>query len=576
MPLYFFLKLKILWYNIRTMIVGRNKMKDTVYITGHKNPDSDSICAAIAYAEYKNGTGEVNAIPVRLGELNRETKFILDYFGVEAPDLIETVRQSVEDLDFDIIPPVSSDISLRMALNLMDTNNLHSLPVADENDQVVGIATISDIIQSYIDVWDNAILGKSGTTIDNIIDTLSANPIIMPEEIRPFTGKVLVLAMEPDSITDFIEDNDIAICGDRRDVQEIAVNSNISLLIVTGNSQIDEDLIKIGEEKGITVISTPYDTFTTSRLITQSIPLNYAMTKEDLVLFALDDLVDDVKVKMSQTRYRSYPVLNNENKVIGLISRYHLISSMKKKVILVDHNERSQSVDGLEECEILEIIDHHRVADVFTGNPIYFRNEPVGSTSTIIASIMFENGRRPSKKTAGILAAAIISDTLLFKSPTSTNVDKIMLERLARIADLDIDKFAIEMFKAGTSLVGKTPQEILAQDLKLFTVGGDKIGIAQVYTMDPDSLGEMKDDLLKLMEERAKEYDYSVFILMLTDIFDQSSEMVVVGHNKDLIAEAFDKTLENHSFFAPGVVSRKKQVIPPITNMLSNIHNMIG
>lgn len=551
-------------------------MKDIVYITGHKNPDSDSICAALAYAEYKNGTGEVNAIPVRLGELNRETKFILDYFSVDVPHYIETVRQSVEDLDFDIIAPVSPDISLRMALNLMKMNNLHSLPVADENDQIVGIATISDIIQSYIDVWDNAILGKSGTSIDNIIDTLSATPITIPEEIRAFTGKVLVLAMEPNSVIDYIEDNDIAICGDRKDVQEIAIRTNISLLIVTGNSQIDEDIIKAGKERGITIISTPYDTFTTSRLITQSVPLSYAMTKENLIVFSLDDLVDDVKVKMSQTRYRSYPVLDDENKVIGLISRYHLISSMKKKVILVDHNERSQSVDGLEECEILEIIDHHRVADVFTGNPIYFRNEPVGSTSTIIASIMFENGRRPSKKTAGLLAAAIISDTLLFKSPTSTNVDRMILERLARIADLDTEKFAVEMFKAGTSLVGKTPQELLAQDLKVFTVNEEKIGIAQVYTMDPASLGEMKADLLNLMEERAKEYNYSIFILMLTDIFEQSSEMVVVGHNKNLIAKAFGKTLENNSFFAPGIVSRKKQVVPPITNMLSNIHEIIG
>lgn len=549
-------------------------MKNIVYITGHKNPDSDSICAALAYAEYKNGSGDINAIPVRLGELNRETKFILDYFGVDSPNLIETVRQSVEDLDFDIIAPVSPDISLRMALNLMKSNNLHSLPVADENNQLAGIATISDIIQSYIDVWDSTIIGKSGTSIDNIIDTLSATPVLMPDKIKLFTGKVIVLAMDPNSIVDYIEENDIAICGDRKDVQEIAIKNNVSLLVVTGSSKIDDDILEIANEKGITIISTPYDTFTTSRLITQSVPLSYAMTKENLVVFSLDDIVDDVKMKMSQTRYRSYPVLNEENKIIGLISRYHLISSMKKKVILVDHNERSQSVDGLEECEILEIIDHHRVADVFTGNPIYFRNEPVGSTSTIIASIMFENGRRPSKKIAGILAAAIISDTLLFKSPTSTNVDKIILERLARIADLDVEKFAVEMFKAGTSLVGKTPQELLAQDLKIFNVNEDKIGIAQVYTMDPDSLGEMKENLLQLMEERAREYNYSIFILMLTDIFDQSSEMVVVGNNKSLIAKAFGKTLVNNSFFAPGIVSRKKQVVPPITNMLLNIHGM--
>lgn len=551
-------------------------MKEAVYITGHKNPDSDSICAALAYAEYKNANGDINAIPVRLGEINRETKFILEYFGVPAPILLETVRQSVENLDFDKIASVSPDISLRMALELMKKNNLNSLPVTDENERLIGIVTISDIIRSYIDVWDNGILGKSGTPIDNIIDTLSAKVVVVPNEMKPLTGKLLVLAMEPKSAVEYIEENDIVICGDRNDVQKLAMNSNISLMIITGNIKAEEEIIKLGEQNGITIISTPHDTFTTARLITQSVPISYVMSRDNLMVFALDDLVDNVKEKMSQTRYRSYPVIDedNNNKVVGLISRYHLISSMKKKVILVDHNERSQSVDGLEECEILEIIDHHRVADVFTGNPIYFRNEPVGSTSTIIASIMFENGRRPSKKMAGILSAAIISDTLLFRSPTSTNVDRMILERLARIADLDVEKFAMEMFKAGTSLVGKTPQELLSQDFKMFTIGKNKVGIAQVYTMDPDSLRDMKTDLISLMEEKAKELGYSMFILMLTDIFKEASEMVVVGQNKELVAQAFGKVLVNNSFYVPGVLSRKKQVVPPITNALTSIKEL--
>ena len=552
-------------------------MKENIFILGHKNPDSDSICSAIAYADYKNGNGDVNAIPVRLGNINRETKFILDYFGVEVPELMETVRLSVEDLNFDKLAPVNPEVSLRMALNLMKKNNLNNLPVIDENEKLIGVVTVSDIIQSYIDVWDNTILGKSRTPIDNIIDTLSAIPILIAEEIRPLSGKLVVLAMEPDKIKEYIEENDIAICGDRKDSQEIAIRSNISLLIVTGNGKLGEDIINLAREKSITIITTPHDTFTTSRLITQSIPIEHVMTKENIILFALDDLVDDVKVIMSQTRYRSYPVIddNNNDKIIGLISRYHLISSMKKKVILVDHNERSQSIDGLEEAEILEIIDHHRVADVFTGSPIYFRNEPVGSTCTIIASIMFENGRRPTKKIAGILAAAIISDTLLFKSPTSTHTDEIILERLARIADIDVEEFAMEMFKAGTSLEGRTPQELLSSDFKTFTIDDEKIGISQVYTMDPDSLNNMKMDLILLMEERAKEQDYSIFILMLTDIFNEASEMVVVGHNKEYVAQAFDTELENNAFYAPGVLSRKKQVVPPITNMLSNVSELM-
>ncbi|WFA08857.1 putative manganese-dependent inorganic diphosphatase [Tissierella sp. Yu-01] len=546
-------------------------MSDTIYITGHKNPDSDSICAALAYADFKNGNGDMKAIPIRLGDMNLETKFILDYFDVEEPMLLETLRLSVEDLSFDKVAPISADISLRMALNIMKINNINSLPIVDDDEKIIGIVTVSDIIQNYIDVWDNTVLGKAGTSIDNIIDTLSAKPIVIPENAKEMTGKISILAMDLHSIKDKDYENSVVICGNRRDIQEFAINSGISLMIITGSGEVDEDLMKLADERNITILSTPYDTFMASRLITQSIPVSHSMTTENLVLFELDDLVDDVKVQMSQTRYRSYPVVDHNKRVVGLISRYHLISSMKKKVILVDHNERSQSVDGLEESEILEIIDHHRVADVFTGNPIYFRNEPVGSTSTIIANIFFENGRRPSKKIAGILAAAIISDTLLLKSPTATNIDKMMLDRLAKIADMDIEKFAEEMFKAGTSLTGRTPQELLNQDFKAFTIKKEKIGISQVYTMDPESLNNMRDELIELMEERAQEYGYSIFILMLTDIFNQASEMITVGEHKSLAAKAFDKKLVNNSFFAPGVLSRKKQVVPPITEILSNV-----
>ncbi|MDI9477007.1 MAG: putative manganese-dependent inorganic diphosphatase [Natronincolaceae bacterium] len=545
-------------------------MKETIYIIGHKSPDSDSICSALAYAEYKNISGDINAIPTRLGEINRETKFILDYFGVEAPVLIETVRLSIEDLNFDKVAPVNSEISLRMALELMKKNKLNSIPVINENEQLEGIVTISDIIRSYIDIWDNSILGKSETSIENIMDTLSAEIVVSPDGAKPFTGKVLVLAMEPESIKKHIEENDIVICGDRKDAQKLAVNSGISLMIVTGNVKTDDEAIKLAEKMGTIILSTPYDTFTTARLITQSIPIKNVMTRENLVTFTPDDLVSNVREEMSKTRYRSYPITGINNKVAGMLSRYHLIASIKKKVILVDHNERSQSVDGLEECEILEIIDHHRIGDIFTGSPIYFRNEPVGSTSTIIASIFFENGQRPSKKTAGILAAAIISDTLLFRSPTSTNTDKIMLDRLARIADLDVEQFAMEMFKAGTSLAGKTPRELLKEDFKVFNIEGEKIGIAQVYTMDPDSLKDMKSDLISLMEEKADKHGYSTFMLMLTDIFNEASEMVVVGQNKELIAGAFEKELSNNSFYVPGVLSRKKQVVPLITNAITN------
>lgn len=549
-------------------------MKDTVYIMGHKNPDTDSICAALAYGEYKNKVQDIDTIPVRLGEISKETRFILDYFKLTPPELMETVRLSVEDLSFDKIAPVSPDISLGMAVNLMNKNSVNSLPVIDHNEQLIGIVTLSDIMQNHIDVWDNRVLGKSNTSIENIIDTLSGSPIVIPKTKKEFGGKILVLAMDKELMSDYIEEDDIVICGNRREIQKIALDSKISLMIITGKANIDEKIVRQAKQKDITLISTPHDSFTTSRLITQSIPVEHVMTKKNLISFSLDELVDDVKQKMSQTRYRAYPVVDEKNKVIGSISRYHLISSMKKKVILVDHNERSQSIDGLEEAEILEIIDHHRVANVFTGNPIYFRNEPVGSTSTIIASIYFENGIRPTKKIAGILAAGIISDTLLFKSPTTTQTDKIILNRLSKIADIDIENFAIKMFKAGTSLEGLSPNEILNQDFKEFTIDDNKIGISQVYTMDPKSLSEIKERLIDAMEEKALNNSYSIFILMLTDIYNEGSEMIVAGDNKELLPKAFNKNMKNDSFYVQGVLSRKKQVVPPITEIISNINDI--
>lgn len=542
-------------------------MQEKVYIMGHKNPDSDSICSALAYAEYKNSIGGLKAIPVRLGEISRETQFILDYFGMEKPKLKETVRLSVEDLDYDKIAPISPDISIKMALNIMEKNGINSIPVVDENKKLVGIISASDIIKKYIDVWDNTILGKSGTTLDNIIDTLSAEPICVTSQ-RGLTGKTIVIAMEPKHAKEYIEAGDIAICGSREDAQLLAIDYKVGLLIVTGGICPSDKVKKKAKEMDVNLIVSPHDTFTAAKLITQAMPVSYTMTKSNLSYFSEDDLVDDVRAEMSRTRYRTYPVVNHEEKVVGLISRYHLISSKKKKVILVDHNERSQSIDGLEEAEILEIIDHHRVADVFTGTPIYFRNEPVGSTATIISSIMFENGRRPSKQIAGILCAALISDTLLLKSPTTTATDKLMMERLARIADIDPEKFAMDMFKAGTSLAGKAPKEILCQDFKEFTIEDEQLAISQVFTMDLDNLDSMKEELIPVMEKIIKDRGYSILVLLLTDIFNESSEIVVVGEENELIAAAFGKDMKNNSFHVPGVVSRKKQVVPPITNAI--------
>lgn len=540
-------------------------MKDIIYVTGHKNPDSDSICAAFSYAEFKNKTGNIPAVPVRLGNVNQETQYILDYFGVEAPQLLKTVKLKVEDLEFDRITPVSPDISLKTAWNIMRNKNIKTLPVADENDHLLGVLAISNLTSCYMDIWDNRILAKSNTSIENIIDTLSAKEIYVDSKRKTFPGKIAVTAMKPESMKDYIEAGDIAIVGDREEVQNALLDLNISLMIITGSHTPSSKITEKAKKANISVITTPHDSFTTSRLIVQSIPVGYVMIKDKLVTFSTNDLVEDVKKVMIETRYRSYPVIAENGKVIGAVSRYHLISNYKKKIIQVDHNERSQSVDGLEDAEILEIIDHHRVADIQTSGPLYFRSEPIGSTSTIVGKCFFENGIRPSKQAAGLLCGAIISDTLLFRSPTCTPQDKNICLRLAEIAGIDVEKFAKEMFKAGTSLKGKTVEQIFNQDFKPFTMEDTRVGIAQVNTMDIEGFMPLKEEMLTYMNTKAKEAKLDTVLLLLTDILNEGSQILVAGDRPEIIEKAFNITLKDNTAFLDKVLSRKKQVVPPIT-----------
>lgn len=545
-------------------------MKDIIYVTGHKNPDSDSICSAYAYAELKNKTGNLPAIPVRLGNVNRETQYILDYFGVEAPQLLKTVKLKVEDLEFDKITPVSPEISLKMAWNIMSNKNIKTLPVADENDHLLGVLAISNLTSCYMDIWDNRILAKSNTSFENIVDTLSAKEIYVNEGTKSFPGKIVVSAMKPESMKDHIEEGDIAIVGDREEIQSALLDLNISLMIITGSHTPTAEIIEKAKEANISVITTPHDSFTTSRLIIQSIPVGYVMIKDKLVTFSTEDLVDDVKPVMVETRFRSYPVIDSDGKVVGTMSRYHLISNYRKKIIQMDHNERGQSVDGLEDADILEIIDHHRVADIQTSGPLYFRSEPIGSTSTIVGKCFFERGIRPSKQAAGLLCGAIISDTLLFRSPTCTPEDKQICLRLAEIAGINVEEFAKEMFKAGTSLKGKTVEEIFNQDFKPFTIGETKVGIAQVNTMDIEGFMPLKNDMLKYMDTKANEAGLDMTLLLLTDILNEGSQILVAGDKPEIAEKAFNVTLNESTAFLDGVLSRKKQVVPPITSAINS------
>ncbi len=545
-------------------------MTNKVYITGHRNPDSDSICAAIAYSEFKNKTQRINAIPIRLGEVSRETQFILDYFGVEPPQLVQTVKPQIMDLKIDTVAPIASDISLKMAWSIMKQKNIKTLPVIYSNEKLAGIVSVSNLASSYLDIWDNYVLAKSKTKLNNILETLSAQIVYMSDENLELKGKVVVSMMEPND-KNLIEAEDICICGDREVVQEFVLECNARLMIITNNTIPSEKIVELAKEKDCTIISTPYDSFTAARLIPQSIPIEYVMTKNNVITFSTNDFIEDIKDIMLETRYRSYPVLDEDGSVIGSISRYHLITQQRKKIILVDHNEKTQSVDGLEDANILEIIDHHRIGDIQTGQPIYFRNEPVGSTSTIVANIFFENGIRPSKKVAGLLCGAIISDTLLLKSPTATIVDEIILKRLAEIASIDIEKFAQEMFKAGTCLEGKSTKELLYQDFKIFNMGNFKVGVGQITTTYMDGFTPLINDLKTLMDEKVTQGKFDIIILMVTDIFKSSSLFIVCGEQKEVFSRAFNVKLDKGTAYIDKIVSRKKQVIPPLTEIINQI-----
>lgn len=540
-------------------------MEDIIYITGHKNPDTDSICSAVSYAALKNRLGKTQAKAIRLGSVSKETQYALDYFNVKAPDLMESMKAQIADLNFGPKEVINPEDSIKKAWELIKDSESKTLSVIDEEGKLVGIASQSTITSSYMDIWDNATIKKSNTKIASIIDTLSAKPVYLIDDGAEMKGKIVVAAMLPDSAEPFIEEGDIVICGDRIDSQELIIKNKAALMIVSGNLPVSKDIIEKAKAANCSIINTPYDTFTASRLVPLSVPVGYVMTTEKLVSFKLDDTIDDVKDVMLDTRFRSYPVLDSENKVVGNISRYNLIAPNKKKLILVDHNEKGQSVNGRDDAEIIEIIDHHRVSDISTVNPVYFRCEPVGCTATIVTNMYLENGLEPTKEIAGLLCSAIISDTLLFKSPTSTAADKAAVEKLAKIAGIDPVKYAKEMFKAGSSLVGKSASDIFNQDFKEFKLGDLKLGVSQISTMDVEGLNPVKPDLLKLMQSMAKNEGFDLIILMLTDILEGGSELIVAGDRKDLAEKAFDVKIPGDSVYVPGIMSRKKQVIPPLT-----------
>ncbi len=546
-------------------------MNEVVYVSGHKNPDTDSICSAIAYSYLLKAINRYNAVPVRLGEINRETEYVLKRFDVEIPMLLKTVKQKVEDLNYDKVTVFSKELTLKTAWDLMKQQNLKSAPILDDHGQLLGLLSTSNIVEGFMEKWDSSLLKDAHTPIENVIDTLEASILYLNSNLKTINGNLHIAAMRGEEAKKRIKPGDIVIVGgDRDDAVKSLIEAQVSLIILTGSLELEPEMLDLLKEKGISVISTPFNTYLTSQQIIQAIPVEHIMQKGNLKTFTTDDTLDHVKEVMSETRFRSYPVLDLNNRCVGSISRFALLKGLRKKVILVDHNERGQSIPGIEEADILEIVDHHRVADIQTVGPLLFRGEPLGSTATIITKIFDELDVEIPKSIAGILLGAILSDTLLFKSPTCTPVDTKMARKLSKIADVQIQEFAMDMFKAGTSLAGKTVEEIFNQDFKKFPFENGTVGVGQVNTMDIDGFASYKADMLDYMNQFAQDNNLDFVLLLLTDVINANSEIFAAGPKAYLVEQAFNIKLNESQATLEGVISRKKQVVPAITAVMSN------
>ncbi|SNX54034.1 putative manganese-dependent inorganic diphosphatase [Thermoanaerobacterium sp. RBIITD] len=536
----------------------------TIYVSGHKNPDTDSICSAIAYANLKRRSENIEAIPVRLGPINRETQFVLNYFNVKEPDLIENVYTQVSDISYDKPLTIKENAPMYEAWNMLLDKNFKTIAIVDEENRLKGVATMGDLAKAYL--TSSQELSNYSIPIKNILKTLNGRIIVKNEDF--IKGDIIVAAMQTDYVIGKIRDGVTLIVENRENIQLESIKNGAKTIIITGDSNPSDSVIKEAKKYNSTIIVVPCDTFDTIKLINQCLPMSHIMIKDDIVTFKDSDYIDDVRQTMLKYRYRNFPVVNSEGKVLGLLARRHILNYERKKIILVDHNELSQAVDGIEDATILEIIDHHRIGGVETNQPILFRNQPVGCSSTIINKIFEERGLIPERHIAGLMCAAILSDTLVFKSPTCTPEDIRAARKLSEIAEIDIETFGKQMFEAGTSLKGKTVEEIFYMDFKEFIINNFKIGIGQVTTLS--SVGNLKEDLLKFMEKERKNKNYDMLLLMLTDIINEGSLVLFAGNHKDLLAKAFNIDITDNNFYLPYVISRKKQIVPPIAKAINS------
>ncbi len=547
--------------------------RDKTIVVGHKNPDTDSICSAICYANLKKALTGQEFEPGRAGQVNGETQFVLDYFGVDAPELIEHVKTEVRDIDIRKIKGVNKNISLKKAWNTMQEASVVTLPAVTEDNMLEGLITVSDIAQSYMNVYDSSILSKANTQYSNIIETLEGALIIGDENAYFNEGKVLIAAANPDMMEYYINKNDLVILGNRYESQLCAIEMEAACIIVCEGAAVSMTIKKLAQERGCTVLTTPYDAYTAARLVNQSMPISYFMKTENLITFEETDVIDEIKDVMANKRHRDFPILDKDGKYKGMISRRNLLGARGKSLILVDHNEKSQAVDGVENARIREIIDHHRLRSIETISPVFFRNQPLGCTATIVYQMYQEAGVPIDRTIAGLLCSAIISDTLLFRSPTCTQVDKNAALALADIAGIKVEDYAVGMFSAGSNLKNKTEEEIFYQDFKRFTAGKLTFGVGQISSLNGQELDQLKSRMQPYIKQAFQTHNVDMMFFMLTNILTESTTLLCEGQGAgQMILEAFHAESDEMAqrdgkqgiVELPKVVSRKKQLIPAI------------
>ena len=542
------------------------KAAHKVVVIGHRNPDTDSICSAIAYAELKNKTSDLVCEPRRAGKMNQETEFVLKKFGVKPPRMCTDVNPKIRDVDYREMPGIPGSTSLRRAWEIMRDQQIDTLPVTSADNELEGVITVKDIATANMDVFDTGILAKSQTSFKNILETLDGTMVVGRESDICTTGHIRIGTATPEMLENTVEKGDIVILTNRYESQLCAIEKEASLLIICNGSKVGRTIQRIADETGVSIMTTPVDTYAAGKLISQCAPISYYMTRDDIMKFTLVTPVADVTRVMAKVRHRYFPILDEDGKYCGMVSRRNIINLQKRRIILVDHNEATQAVEGFDQAEILEIIDHHRIGSLETSGPVYFRNQPVGCTATIITQMYDENGVEIPPQTAGLLLAAILSDTLMFRSPTCTPVDEASARRLAKIAGVDINEFANEMFEAGEKLDGKTAEEVFLQDFKVFMCGDVRFGVAQGSYMTRKNLVAAENLLRPYLEEARNKQNVEDIYMLLTDVPKEESVVICSGrYAGEVLTDGFEvQPAEDSSWTLPGVVSRKKQFIPAL------------